>query len=133
MPKNGHLSTEERRLFWHWLEMGAPKDSEGLPPDQNQKPLIATYDSINEHIFQKVCVDCHSPGKSGKRVPLDKESLLNSPLELVLPGNPDESGLVVAIERNDEKRMPPAKEGYSTLKAEEKAAIRKWIENNAKD
>jgi hypothetical protein len=34
---------------------------------------------------------------------------------------------------NDEKRMPPAKEGYSTLKAEEKAAIRKWIENNAKD
>ena len=58
---------------------------------------------------------------------------MNSPLELVIPGNADESGLVVALERSDDKRMPPGKEGYSVLKDDAKLAIRKWIENGAKD
>ena len=64
---------------------------------------------------------------------MDKDSLMNSPLELVLPGNADESGLVLSVERSDKKRMPPAEDGYSALKDAEKTAIRLWITNGAKD
>jgi uncharacterized membrane protein len=130
MPKRGTLSDSERRLLWHWLDMGCPKESPGStpPPVDELKP---TFDSINAHIFQVRCVTCHSPGNAGKRVLLDKQSLLNSPLDLVLPGNADESGLVVAVERADEKRMPPAKEGYGPISDQEKKAIRTWIANGA--
>jgi uncharacterized membrane protein len=134
MPKKGALSDAEMRLLWHWLDMGCPKESEnggsGTPiPD----PLKPTFDSINSHIFQVKCVTCHSPGQSAKRIPLTKDFILNSPLELALPGNPDESGLVIAVERTDEKRMPLAKEGYGPLSDEEKKTIREWISNGASD
>ena len=136
MPKKGSLTQEELSYLWNWIKLGAPEQAQNgnsTTPPVDIDPMVATYESINRHVFQVTCKDCHNPTGSGKRVSLDKESLLNSPLELIIPGNPDESGLVVAIERTDDKRMPLAKEGYSPLKAETKALIRKWIENGAKD
>lgn len=97
------------------------------------EPILPTFESINRNIFNKSCTKCHNETSSGKRVLLDKDSLLNSPLELVLPNNPDESGLVIAIERTDKKRMPPPKEGIKALGAEAQSAVRKWIENGAVD
>lgn len=132
MPKRGSLSKEQLDLLWNWIEAGAPeRPQNGTPPIL--EPLIATYDSINKLVFQTSCKDCHNASGSGRRISLEKEDLLNSPLELVLPGNPDESGLTVAIERADNKRMPPEKEGYAPLSDETKLIIRKWIENGAKD
>jgi len=115
-------------LLWTWIEMGAPEKAPGEGPGTPPEPLEPTYASLYQNVFKPKCVTCHSPGNTGSRIPLTEEGLLNSPLELIIPGNPDESGLVVAVERNDDKRMPPAKEGYSKLKDEEKAAIRAWIE-----
>lgn len=129
MPKRGSLTFNEKAALWNWIEMGAPRDGDGTTPPPD--PITPAYDSISKHIFQVKCVTCHTPGKTGERVLLDKDSLLNSPLELVIPGNADESGLVVAIERTDDKRMPPAKEGYSKLSDEEIGAIREWIMNGA--
>lgn len=132
MPKRGSLSFDEQAILWNWIAMGAPKDSEdGTTPIPD--PLTPTFDSISKNIFAAKCVTCHSAGNPGQRILLDKDSLLNSPLELVIPGNADESGLVVAIERTDDKRMPPAKEGYSKLSDEEITAIREWITNGATD
>lgn len=129
MPRLGSLSFNQKAALWNWIEMGAPKDGDGtLPPPD---PITPTYDSIDQHIFQVKCITCHTAGKTGERILLDKESLLNSPLELVIPGNADESGLVVAVERADDKRMPTAKEGYSKLTDEEIGAIRKWIMDGA--
>ncbi len=72
------------------------------------------------------------------RIPLvTKEDLLNSPLELVIPGNVEESGLMIAITRVDQKRMPPIKDehgnptGYSALPDLEIEAIKKWILDGA--
>lgn len=82
------------------------------------------------------CVSCHAPGELGEKVPLlTRDDLVNSPLELAIPGNAAESGLVIAITRpdSDEKRMPPPKTGAARLKEEEIAAIRTWIDNGAKD
>ncbi|MES3038382.1 MAG: hypothetical protein V4736_10790 [Bdellovibrionota bacterium] len=132
MPKKGLLTDNEKRLLWHWINLGSPKESDLgtiVPPAD----ILPTFESIDRQILQNKCVVCHSPGESGKRIPLDKESLLNSPLELVIPGNADDSGLVIAVERTDEKRMPLAEEGYGPLSDKEKEAIRTWIVNGAKD
>lgn len=93
--------------------------------------MIATYESIRSHIIEPKCLTCHNPTGEGNKVPLDRQGLLDSPLELVLPGNADESGLIIALERKDDKRMPPAKEGYSALKPEQIQIIREWINNGA--
>ncbi len=133
MPKKASLTDEEMAYLWNWINLGAPeqaKNGTSLPPPD---PLVPSFDSINKHVFQATCIHCHKPDGTGKRVMLDHQSLLNSPLELILPGNPDESGLVVDIERIDEKRMPPAKDGYSALSDQTKQVIRQWIRNGAKD
>lgn len=133
MPKNSALTREQLAYLWNWIKIGAPElPSSGSAPPL-EEPIQATFDSINKHILQVSCKDCHNPGGSGKRIPLDKDSLLNSPLELVLPGNPDESGLVIAVERLDDKSMPPKKNGYSPLSDEEKQTIRSWIQKGAVD
>ena len=132
MPKRGFLSNEEQSALWNWIKIGAPEKSANNT-DPAIDPLIPTFDSINKHVFQTSCKDCHNSTGLGKRILLDKASLMNSPLELIIPGNPDESGLIIAIERTDDKRMPSAKEGYSALKDETKLVIRAWIQNGAKD
>ena len=72
------------------------------------KNLKPTFDSIYQYVFARRCISCHSLGKPAHQVLLDRTSLLTSALDLVKPGNPDESGLVLAIERNDDKRKPTA-------------------------
>ena len=129
MPKNNFLTQEEKRLLWNWIDMDAPQQAQDpISEPPWPEPVQANYESINKNIFIPKCNSCHSTGNTGGRILLTKEDLLNSPMELVLPGNPDESGLVIAVERDDKKRMPPEKDGYAGLKDEEKIAIRKWIE-----
>lgn len=132
MPKKDFLSEDEKRLLWNWIEMGAPLQAQkpGVEPPPPQ-PIEATYESINKNVLIPKCVTCHSPGNSAWQVLLSRQELLDSPLELVLPGNPDESGLVISVERTDHKRMPPEKDGYSVLKDDEIEAIRTWIESGA--
>lgn len=96
-------------------------------------PLDATYESIRQNIFERKCQSCHNPGEEGGRVLLDLDSLLNSPRELVLPGNAEESGLFLALIREDDKRMPPAEDGYASLSSEEIEVVRRWIDNGAID
>ena len=129
MPKNNFLTQDEKRLLWNWIDMDAPQQAQDpISEPPWPEPVQANYESINKNIFIPKCNSCHSTGNTGGRILLTKEDLLNSPMELVLPGNPDESGLVIAVERDDKKRMPPEKDGYAGLKDEEKIAIRKWIE-----
>ena len=129
MPKRGELTSDERRLLGNWLLLGGPLESPNPPPPV--EPLIATYDSIRQHIFEPICLDCHNPTGTGKRIMLDRQSLLDSPLVLIDVTNVDESGLLIALERSDDKRMPLAKEGYSALSPDEIKVIREWIANGA--
>jgi mono/diheme cytochrome c family protein len=140
MPKGAPLSKDEAALLSAWIQMGAPKDapngSSAPAPLPGSGPLEPTFLSIKENIFSNRCVVCHNAAAPGaaKNVPLDNKSdLLNSPRDLVLPGNADESGLVIAIERNDDKRMPPASSGAASLSADEIKKIRQWIQSGAKD
>ncbi len=133
MPKRGSLSDEEKSYLWSWIDMGGPEQSRNGNAVPDLEPITPTFESIDKNVFQTSCKECHNSTGTGKRILLDKKSLLDSPLELIIPGNSDESGLVIALERIDDKRMPPAKEGYSALNEKVKAAIRMWIDNGAKD
>ncbi|MDZ4081310.1 MAG: hypothetical protein U1E10_00110 [Bdellovibrionales bacterium] len=129
MPKRGQLKDDERRWLGNWLRAGAPLNSPQPPPTVD--PFIATYDSIRQHVFEPLCMACHNPTGTGKQILLDRQSLLDSPLVLIDLVNVDESGLLIALERTDNKRMPPAEEGYSALAPEQIKVIREWISNGA--
>lgn len=93
-----------------------------------------TFMLIKERIFSPRCFSCHSAGGSAPHVSLEtREELVDSPLEIVIPGNPDESGIIIAITRSDDKRMPPPDSGIAPLTAAEIDAIRRWIAEGARE
>lgn len=87
-----------------------------------------TFALIKKQIFSPRCFSCHSAGGEASHVSLDtREELVDSALEIVIPGNPDESGIIIATTRADDKRMPPPDSGIPPLTAVEIDAIRQWI------
>jgi uncharacterized membrane protein len=152
MPKATSLSQSQYDLLLNWIGLGAPETSKKqssvpgkqTPPGSDdggagpgsgatEPSLTPSYESIKSNIFSRRCVSCHSSsGPAAQVVLTNREALLTSPRELVLPGNPDESGLVIAVERTDSKRMPPPDSG-GALTGEEIKTIREWIKNGAKD
>jgi hypothetical protein len=96
--------------------------------------LSPNFDSIKKDIFiGRGCMDCHGKAPVLERLPLhDYRLVMNSPHDLVLPGNPTESGLLIAVTRNDKKRMPPPnKPKYKPLTPAEVNVIRQWIKLGA--
>lgn len=143
MPKGESLSQAQSDLLREWISQGAPGGggSNGpapVPtvdpqpsPTPTVEPLEATFESIQKNVLMVRCTMCHGSGGSAQHIPLlTREDLLNSPREIVIPGNADESGLVLALEREDEKRMPPQSAGQP-LSEQEIKIIREWITNGA--
>ncbi|MGZ3687637.1 MAG: c-type cytochrome domain-containing protein [Bdellovibrionota bacterium] len=94
--------------------------------------LTPEFTSIRSHIFEPRCFQCHHDGGAASRVPLQtRVDLLNSPRDLVLPGNPEESGLIIAVTRSGAKRMPPPSSGEQALSDEEIGVLKQWIQNGA--
>lgn len=138
MPPGAPLNVRQQDILLTWIRAGAPEfatDREIPPlPTPQPAPLEPKFVSIKENIFQSKCLACHSPTGEGKRIPLNTpEDLIDSPLELVIPGNSEESGLYIAVYREDSKRMPPPNSGLSPLSQEEMEIIRQWIDNGAKE
>lgn len=93
-----------------------------------------TFTLIKERILSPRCFYCHSAVGSASRVSLEtRREVVDSPLEIVIPGNPDESGIIIAITRTDDKRMPPPDSGIPPLTATEIDAIRQWITEGARE
>ncbi|MBC7539423.1 MAG: hypothetical protein H7281_11425 [Bacteriovorax sp.] len=139
MPKSPYpaLNNEELVLLATWIHAGAPEKPLGgggdLPPPTTE-PLEPKFSSIKKNILQTKCFVCHSAGKEGERVSLNSpEDMINSPLEIVIPGNPDESDLILVVSPDARKIMPPKKSGMASLKPEEIETIKQWIANGAKD
>ena len=138
-PPTSPLTADQLGLLNAWIKSGAPESADGSEPDL--PPLEPKYASIRAHILEKTCLACHAPGKPAARVPfITKEDLLNSPLDLVIPGNPDESGIILAVTNQDpNKSMPPSKDasgqptGFSPLTEDEIKIISEWIKNGANE
>lgn len=133
MPKAPYppLSRDELQLLAAWVEAGGPEfPINGNPPPP--PPLEPKFESIKSNIFQVKCMSCHGPGGTAARVSLaTKEDLINSPLEIVIPGNPEESGLILVLQEGARKKMPPPESGISPVKLEEIKIIEEWIKNGA--
>jgi len=140
MPKapTAPLTADQLGLLNAWIQAGAPESSPGEEPPP---PLEPTFESIRTHILEPKCLMCHAPGKPVARIPLvTRENLLNSPLDIVVPGNAEESGIILAVtsERPD-KLMPPPKDengqptGFSKLSNEEIRILSEWINRGAQD
>ena len=131
MPPDGDLKATDLKLLSEWIKAGAPENAIGSQPVE---PITPTYSSISRNVFEPKCASCHSDGGSAHSVPLMPwKALLKSPRDLVLPGGPEESGLMIAITRTDSKRMPPASSGGNALSDLEISAIRNWIQNGGKE
>jgi hypothetical protein len=95
-------------------------------------PLEPSFASIRSRILVTRCLKCHGAGGEVERIPLDPlQALLDSPRELVIPGNSVDSGLLLALQRQDDKRMPPPAEG-APLSPAEISTIARWIDEGAR-
>lgn len=131
MPRGGRLNSEQERILRAWIDAGAPELPRIPEPDIPLVPLEPTYASIRARIFAPKCGSCHSPDGEAKDIPfLDYKEMMESPHDLVIPGNVRESGVWISISRTDRKRMPPP-ENAAPLTEEELEAIKRWIESGA--
>lgn len=122
MPPNGPLTSIEARILDKWIKDGAP-NGEGPPPEV----LKPNYESIKKNLFALKCLRCHSQGGAAERVPLDDyKKILDSPREIVIPGNPEESGIIIAVTRTDDKRMPPP-DVSDALSIDQIKVLNEWI------
>ncbi len=109
----------------------APKE-EALLQITEQDLSHPTFSLVKQKIFEPKCVLCHAPGKAGQRILMDtRDDLINSPLDLVIPGNVDDSVLLLAVTRTDSRRMPPVKSNVPPLMAQEIKLLEIWILNGA--
>lgn len=130
MPPTGPLNGSSQELLRAWIAAGAPKEGSGTLP----QTLEPTFTSIRKNVFEAKCTACHAIGGTAEKVPLtDYAALLASPRELILPGNPTESALVLSIEATGDTQMPPLTSGLGHLGEIEISTIKSWIQDGAKD
>ena len=115
-------------------------DENGRPAGEEPSPLVAEFQSIQDHVFTPICATCHAGGSAPLGLRLDEGAayamLVNAPsaevpgLLRVDPGNPDDSYLIQKIEGRAAvgDQMPL---GGPPLPPDTIAIIRQWITDGA--
>lgn len=139
MPKTGNepLTAGEYLLLAAWVKAGGPEiplNGTDVPPPNPVEVLKPEFASIKKLIIDRKCLSCHKPDGKAPRVPLNTpQEMIDSPLEIVIPGNADESGLILSLDvENATKPMPPKDSGISRVSAQEIEIIKEWINKGAK-
>jgi uncharacterized membrane protein len=97
------------------------------------KPLEPTFKSLRENLIEPKCIECHSAGGEAELTPLaTREDLVDSPLEIVIPGNPDDSALMIVLRPGARKPMPPPDSGVAPVSEEDLKVIEEWIRSGAR-
>lgn len=107
-------------LFAAVLQHPAPQD-EGLK----------LFEERVRSILQKNCVECHNPSQSKGEFDLSTREALLFEGEFgawVIPGDAEESELMILVDHEDKPYMPKDK---PQLSAEDRDALRRWIELGA--
>lgn len=134
MPKKPFktLNSTQLELLTAWIKAGIPeKPLDGSDPGEIVvEELKPNFESIKKLVIDRKCLACHSAGGSAERIPMNsQDDLINSHLEIVVPGSPDDSGFMIVTETNARRFMPPKKSGISVVSEEERKAIYEWIQN----
>lgn len=96
-----------------------------------------SYERHIQPILSRACFQCHGPDESARKAKLrldvrDEAIAARDNGAAIVPGKPDESGVIRRITSADpEERMPPSKHGEA-LPDEHIALIRQWIADGAK-
>ncbi|MEO1012617.1 MAG: PSD1 and planctomycete cytochrome C domain-containing protein, partial [Bacteroidota bacterium] len=107
--------------------------------DMSYEPLPKTVD-FNFHIrpiLVQNCYLCHGPDPSSRKADLRLDTFEGATAALkdggfaVVPGEPDESQLMVRINHQHEDKIMPPLETNAVLTVREKALLEKWIEQGA--
>jgi uncharacterized membrane protein len=140
MPKAGSevLTSDEYLLLVAWIKAGGPEtplNGGNTPPPLPVEMLKPEFASIKKLIIDRKCLSCHKPSGEAPRVLLNTvKEMIDSPLEIIIPGNPEESDLILTLDReNSIKPMPPMDSGISGITPEELETVREWIRKGAKD
>lgn len=130
MPKAPYtsLSDQQLQLIAAWVKAGGPDAPLDGSQAQERTTLEPTYNSIRKKILKPRCFVCHGPGGEAHRVSLDSaQEMIDSPLEIVIPGVPEESGLMLVTRSSARKRMPPKETEIGPLTLAEIQVIETWI------
>ena len=107
----------------------------GVAGSASAAPL--EYNREVRPILSNKCFKCHGPDAGARKARLRLDVRTEATVEHrsgftpIIPGRPDQSEVVVRIEETDEdERMPPV-ESNLTLSPQEKAVLRRWIEEGA--
>jgi mono/diheme cytochrome c family protein/predicted Ser/Thr protein kinase len=123
------VSEVELAILQDWILGGAPP----LPPADPEHPVPSAvpYSELatkTKAIFRNHCYECHKSDVAKMGIKIMHHRLLVTVREVVIPGHPEKSELYRLItESDEEKRMPPAAEGYDALSPEDVETIRRWI------
>lgn len=102
-----------------------PQHQDAVQFNRDIRPILSTS-----------CLNCHGPDEGGREADLRLDLRDAATGELggtiaIVPGAPDESPLIERVDTDDEDlRMPPAESG-SSLSAEERGLLRRWIKQGA--
>ncbi|MGE4618259.1 MAG: c-type cytochrome domain-containing protein [Planctomycetota bacterium] len=146
------LSEKQQRGIVEWVRAGAPWPAEGAKglvgpsgikgpsllsdgheeEDDDPESSADTFNDRVQPILKSYCYECHGPEKqkSGLRLDLAVAAMADREFPTIVPGNVEESELIVRIilPDDDEDRMPP--EG-DRLTEEDVTILKNWIESGA--
>lgn len=119
------------------------KRSNGFPSvrarSSHQPPLSAKTIEFNRDVRPILanCMTCHGPAAGEGVAGLRLDAFTTATKELpsgrraIVPGKPEESELMERVESKDEALVMPPASTHKVLSKEDKATLRKWIEEGA--
>jgi mono/diheme cytochrome c family protein len=108
-------------------------DAENEADTPVSDPRLVHFREQVKPVLEEHCIKCHNPTRKRRSAELDQTSMA-SMLEggwsgpAVIPGNPDESWLIIAVRHEQDMEMPPNKDKLSD---EVIAALAQWIRDGA--
>lgn len=133
MPKApvSPLNSRQLEVLTAWIEAGGPEKPKNPDTTENEdsEPQSA-FNKIKKDILEPKCISCHSSGEHAGHIPLStKKDLLNSPLNLVIPGKPESSLINTITAPGAMNMMPPI--GVDPLTEAQREMLRIWIQDGA--
>lgn len=133
MPKAPVSSLDSRQVevLTAWIEAGGPENPRNTDaPDTDETESTSGFNKIKQEIIEPKCISCHMPGEHAGHIPLNtKDDLLNSSLNLLVPGKPDASLFYTITGPGAMNMMPPI--GVEPLTDIQREMIRVWIQEGA--
>ena len=91
-----------------------------------------SYNRDVRPILAENCFACHGPDKASRegelRLDIREDALR---MEAFVPGNPDDSEIVIRINTGDEEDLMPPRDSHKALTSEQKSILAEWVRQGA--